>query len=64
MAISRDWLKDIRITSGKTMKEVSSEAEISECYYCQIESGDRNASVSVAKKIAAALGFSWQKFFE
>lgn len=64
MLISRDWLKEIRTSSGLTMKEVSSKADISECYYSQIESGVRNASVSVAKKIAEVLGFSWQKFFE
>ena len=60
----RTWLKDLRIQSGKTMKNVADSAGISESFYSQIENGIRNASVSVAKKIAEILGFNWQKFFE
>ena len=48
----------------KTMKDIATEADISECYYSQIESGARDASVTVAKKIANVLGFPWEKFFE
>ena len=64
MEVIRAWLKEIRNSKGLTMKEVSTKADISECYYSQIEGGVRNASVPVAKKIAEVLGFSWQKFFE
>ena len=60
----RNWLKKIRIKANKTMKSVAENVGISECYYSQIENGTRNASVSVAKKIAEVLGFDWQKFFE
>ena len=60
----RKWLKKIRTKANKTMKNVAENAGISECYYSQIENGARNASVSVAKKIAEVLGFDWQKFFE
>ena len=60
----RKWLKEIREQKGLVMKVVADAAGISECYYSQIEGGSRNASVPVAKKIAEALGFSWQKFFE
>lgn len=60
----RPWLKNIRIEAKRTMKSVSEDAGISECYYSQIENGTRNASVSVAKKIAEVLGFDWQIFFE
>lgn len=60
----RDWLKQIRREKKKTMKEVAKSAGISECYYSQIENGERNASVFVAKKIACTLEFSWNRFFE
>ena len=60
----RVWLKNIRLEAKKTMKNISTEAGISESYYSQIENGTRNASVSVAKKIAEVLGFDWQMFFE
>lgn len=60
----RTWLKEIREGKGLSMKTVARDSDIAECYYCQIENGTRNASVKVAKRIAEALGFSWQKFFE
>ena len=60
----REWLKEARKKENLTMKQVSETVKISECFYSQIENGTRNASVSVAKKIAFVLGFPWQKFFE
>ncbi len=60
----RNWLIELRHDAGLTQEELATTCGISRQYYGFIESGDRNASVSVAKKIAAALGFSWQKFFE
>lgn len=60
----RSWLKELRAKQGHTLKAVANAAGISECYYSQIENGKRNASPSVAKKIAAFLGISWAKFFE
>jgi len=60
----RIWLKEIRDSRNFTMCEVSERAGISLCYYSQIESGKRNASVTVAKSIASVLNFDWQKFFE
>lgn len=60
----REWLKEIRIEKQFTMKSVSTAAGISECYYSQIENGNRNASVKIAKKIAEVLGFDWKRFFE
>jgi transcriptional regulator with XRE-family HTH domain len=62
--MARNWLREMRLSKNKTMKQVASEAEVSECYYCQIESGARNVSINVAKKIALVLGFAWTKFFE
>ena len=60
----REWLKEARKKEALTMKQIADTAKISECFYSQIENGTRNASVPVAKKIASALGFPWQKFFE
>ncbi|MBO5300506.1 MAG: helix-turn-helix transcriptional regulator [Clostridia bacterium] len=60
----RKWLKDMRKAKGMSMASLTREIDISESYYCQIENGTRNASVTTAKKIAAALGFDWQRFYE
>ena len=60
----RKWLKEQREEKKFTMKTVADKAEISECYYNQIENGTRNCPVKTAKKIANALGFPWEKFFE
>ena len=60
----RTCLKEARQKFGKTMKQIADAAGISECYYCQIETGARNASVPVAKKIAEVLELPWEKFFE
>lgn len=60
----REWLAKIRKENKLTMRQTACLAGISECYYNQIENGSRNASVKVAMKIAKALGFDWQMFFE
>lgn len=59
----RTWLKEIRLEKKLTMRQVSDAVQISECYYSQIESGKRNVSVSVAKRIAFYLKFNWMNFF-
>lgn len=60
----RAWLKKARTEKGLTLKNVSKSAGISECYYSQIENGRRNASPTVAKRIATVLGIPWENFFE
>lgn len=60
----REWLKQIRTDKGWTAAEVARKADISESYYNMIENGTRNAPVHTAKKIAEAMGFGWQQFFE
>lgn len=57
-------LRKARVAAGKTLREVAGGAGVSECYISQIETGARHPSVEVAKRIAAALGFEWTKFFE
>lgn len=57
----RTWLIEIR---GKlTQEQVAKLAGISRSAYSNIENG-RGLSVKLAKKIAAALHFDWNLFFE
>ena len=62
----RKWLIEIREGLGLTVEEAANKAGISRTMYYYIESGERGAKlpVTTAKKIAAALGFDWQKFYE
>ena len=53
-----------RKRSGKSQEDVAHEVGLSRAGYANIEAGKRNPSVSVAKKIAAALGFDWTRFYE
>ncbi|WPS90162.1 helix-turn-helix transcriptional regulator [Brevibacillus halotolerans] len=46
-----------------TREEVSKLIGISRQYYSMIELGDRNPSVSVAKRIGEVLGINWTLFF-
>ena len=57
-------LKAIRRGKGLTGAEVSVQAGISQQHYSWIENGRRRPSVEVAKRIAAALGFEWTRFYE
>lgn len=59
-----EWLKEIRKQKGMTLAEVAQEAGISESYYCQIEGKKRGVTVKTAKRIAAAIGFDWQRFYD
>ncbi len=62
----RKWLAEIRAKAKKSQQEVANEAGISQSYYAGIELGIRGKplAVPVAKKIAAALGFDWTKFYD
>jgi len=46
------------------MREVADFVLISESYYSMIESGQRDLSPGIAKKIAELLQFDWTKFYE
>ncbi|TCJ01337.1 helix-turn-helix transcriptional regulator [Cytobacillus praedii] len=61
---TRNWLLQKRTAAKMTQEEVAVQAEIQRPYYTQIESGVRNPSVKVAKKIASILNFEWILFFE
>ena len=58
------WLKDIRDKKGLSQASLAHMVGISQQHYSFIESGERGVRVPIAKKIAAALGFDWQRFYE
>jgi transcriptional regulator with XRE-family HTH domain len=60
----RDWLIEKRKHKQLTMLEMAEMANISESYYCLIESGARKPSTGVAKRIASALDFDWVRFYD
>ena len=62
----RKWLVDIRTSRKKSQQEVADAAGISQSYYAGIETGIRGKplGVPIAKKIAAALGFDWNLFYD
>lgn len=62
----RKWLKNIRKELDLTQADVAKKAEISQNYYSTIELGERGKKLptETAQKIAAALGFDWQRFYE
>lgn len=57
-------LKMIRLNKNLSQKEVGEKSGISESFYCLIENGERQPSVTTAKKIANVLEFEWTKFFD
>lgn len=60
----RKWLIDIRRKKGLTQNQLAEIVGMSPNYICSIEKGKRKVPVWTAKKIAAALGFDWQRFYE
>lgn len=60
----RTWLIQLRNDSGLTQTEVAAKASISQNYYSCIEKYGRTPTISVAKRIAAVLGFDWTKLYE
>ncbi|HOV69029.1 MAG TPA: helix-turn-helix transcriptional regulator [Clostridia bacterium] len=60
----KENLKTLRLNRGFSQRQIATILDISESYYCLIENGERRPSVEVAKRIAAVLGFDWQKFYE
>lgn len=56
----RDWLKDLRIQSGLSQKQMGEKLGISESYYCTIESGERQKRMDImlASSLATLFGIS------
>lgn len=60
----RAWLKNKRTELNLSQEDVADKSKIERQYYQMIESGRRNPSVKVAKRIAEALNFYWIIFFD
>ena len=61
----RHWLKELRKESrDMTQKELAEKVGISRTMITEVENGNANPSVKVAKRIAAVLGFDWTRFYE
>lgn len=60
----RSWLIDVRTGAGMTQGQAADAAGISQPSYCDIENGKINPKPETAKRIGAALGFSWIRFYE
>lgn len=62
----RSWLKKIREGLGMSTYEAAEASGVSQSFYFAVEAGKRGNKLPVptAKKIAAALGFEWTKFYE
>ena len=61
----RHWLKELRSESGTmTQEQLAKKVGISRTMITEIENGNANPSVKVAKKIAAVLGFDWTRFYD
>ena len=61
----RHWLKELRSESrNMTQEQLAKMVGISRTMITEIENGNANPSVKVAKKIAAVLDFNWTKFYE
>jgi len=61
----RSWLKKLRHEShNMTQEQLAKKAGISRTMITEIENGNADPSVRVAKKIAAVLGFDWTLFYQ
>ena len=60
----RLWLKKIREDACTTRQALAAKVDVSDQYIYYLETGARSPHVETAKKIAAVLGFDWQRFFE
>lgn len=60
----RKWLGELRKKEGLTLFELGELVGISEAYLSMVESGKRNPSVDVAKRLGTVLEFDWTRIFE
>ena len=61
----RHWLKIARRESNNlTQNQLAKLADISRTMVTEIENGNANPSVEVAKRIATVLGFDWTLFYQ
>lgn len=60
----RKWLFDLRTSAEMSQQAVADKIGIAQSTYASIEVGSRTPSVAMAKKIAAALGLDWTRFYD
>lgn len=60
----KKWLIQYREKKKLSQSDLASMVGVSREYISMIETGNRNPSVAVAKKIGKALGFRWELFFK
>ncbi|MFF2287264.1 helix-turn-helix transcriptional regulator [Peribacillus butanolivorans] len=60
----RKWLSQKRASVNLTQEQVAEKSGMARTTYASIEKGERNPSVSNAKKISDVLEFEWTLFFE
>lgn len=48
----REWLRNLRIEKGYTMKSLGEKLGVSESYYCSIENGTRQKKMDISIMIA------------
>ena len=62
----RKWLAEIRKAKNMSTYQAADACDMSQSFYFAIEAGTRGDKLPVptAKKIAAALGFDWTRFYE
>lgn len=59
----RELIRNRRIEKGLTEIQVAQFAGITQGAYSHIESGRRNPSIKVAKRLAKVLEMDWTEFF-
>lgn len=57
-------IKHIRRTAELSQQQLADLAGVCQTEVSKIERGERRPKPGTAKKIAAVLGFDWQKFYE
>jgi len=60
----RSWLKELRHKSNLTQEQLAKMVGISRTMVTEIENGNANPSVKVAKRLASVLGFNWTRLYE
>ena len=60
----RDWLIALRDERGMTQGAVAAAAGIAQPSYFEIEKGISKPKPETAKRIGAALGFDWTRFYD
>lgn len=58
----RYWLIELRREKGLTQKQVADLLGLSRAYYTQIETGQRNMTLAIAKLLCIKMDIPWDVF--